>query len=160
MPSPFLTPALTPDEAFVWQFAHLVAIMGYVVSTSALSALVLASDVPNANPKQLANAYRVNSVSQLATGSRFFHCHGLAIALLFMGVISMTHEHRQHADVRCRKRYRLASRFAVCLVLFLLPLAHSLRSLDLISLTLSLSTWVLIFELWGKSCKGQSFIGD
>ncbi|XP_044723791.1 uncharacterized protein HRG_01687 [Hirsutella rhossiliensis] len=77
-----------------------------------------------------------------------------------MGVISLTHEHRQPANLRCRKRYRLTNRGVVCLVLFLLPLARELRSLDLISISLGLSAWVLLFELWSKSCKGQSFIGN
>lgn len=134
--------------------------MGYIVSTSTLTALVLAADVPGASVGQLAKPYRPTLVPRLAKGSRFLYCHGLVVTLFFMGVISLTHEHRRPAGMRCRKRYRLANRLAACLVLFLLPLAPSLRSLHLISIPLGLSAWILMVELWGKMSKDQSFVTE
>lgn len=134
--------------------------MGYIVATSALSTLVLATDVPNTNPEQLAEPYSSRAEEHFSSGVRFFYCQGLAIALLSMGVIALSHDHRVPATLRWAKGYRLANRLAVCIVMFCLPMAHSLRSLDLISVTLGLSAWVLIVELWGNSCQDDPFIGE
>ncbi|EHK24411.1 uncharacterized protein TRIVIDRAFT_29877 [Trichoderma virens Gv29-8] len=147
-------------SAGIWEFAHLMFVMGYIVATSALSRLVLATDVPDTNPEQLAEPYRDSAEDHFNAGVRFFYCHGLAIALLSMGAISFSHEHKKLPMLRLSKNVRLANRIAVCIVMFFLPLAHSLRSLSLISVTLSLSIWVLIVELWGKSCTDDPFIGE
>lgn len=77
-----------------------------------------------------------------------------------MGVIAYCHEHRKPATLRWSKNARLANRFAVCIVMFLLPLAKSLNSLNLISITLGLTVWVLLVELFGKSCRNDPFIGE
>jgi hypothetical protein len=148
------------DIAGLWGFAHLPFVMGYIVATAALSRLVLAADVPGTNPNQLAEPYRDSSEDHFSAGVRFFYCHGLAIALLSMAAISFTHEHKKPPTLRLHKNIRLANRIAVCIIMFLLPLAQSLRSLNLISITLSLTIWVLIVELWGKSCKDDPFIGE
>ncbi|KAJ6442007.1 low temperature requirement A protein(LtrA) [Purpureocillium lavendulum] len=148
------------NTAILWQFAHLPFVMGYIVATSGLSTLVLASDVANANPEQLAEPYSSHSEDHFGNAVRFFYCQGLAIALLSMTAISLSHDHRTPATLRWAKRYRLVNRVAVCIVMFLLPLAHSLDSLELIGTTLGLSAWVLIVELFGKSCKDDPFIGE
>lgn len=134
--------------------------MGYILASAGLSKLVLTTDVPNTDPEQLAEHYRVVAEEDIAPGIRYFYCHGLAIALLSMAVISLTHDHRKPPTLRWSKNYRLANRVAVCLVMFFLPMVESLRSLDLISITLGLTTWVLLVELWGKSCKDDPFIGE
>jgi hypothetical protein len=54
----------------------------------------------------------------------------------------------------------MANRFAVCIILFCLPTAHSINSLNLISITTGLVAWVLILELWGVSCPNESFFGE
>lgn len=131
--------------------------MAYIVATSALSTLVLATDVPGTEIEQLSEADRPRSEEHFPLGVRFFYCHGLAITLLAMGFISLGHAHRSPRGMRLAKKYRLANRVAVCLIMFLLPLAQDLRSLDLISITFGLVVWVLVVELWGKSCKGDSF---
>lgn len=64
------------------------------------------------------------------------------------------------AGVRIRKAYRLANRFSICLIFFLLPLATSLNSLQLISITTGLVVYVLLVELWGMSCPTESFFGE
>lgn len=127
------------------------------MATSALSTLVLATDVPGTEIEQLSEADRPRSEEHFPLGVRFFYCHGLAIALLSMGLISLSHAHRSPTGMRLAKKYRLANRLAVCLIMFLLPLAQDLRSLELISITLGLVVWVLVVELWGKSCKGDSW---
>ncbi|KAM0257835.1 hypothetical protein ACHAQJ_004139 [Trichoderma viride] len=146
--------------AGLWGFAHLPFVMGYIVATAALSRLVLATDVPGTNPNQLAEPYRNSSEDHFSAGVRFFYCHGLAIALLSTAAISFSHDHKKPPTLRLHKNIRLANRIAACIIMFLLPLAHSLRSLHLISITLSLTIWVLIVELWGKSCKDDPFIGE
>lgn len=134
--------------------------MSYIVATSALSRLVLATDVPGTDLNQLAEPYRDSAEDHFNAGVRFFYCHGLAIALLCMTAISFSHEHKKQPTLRLSKNIRLANRIAVCVIMFFLPLATSLRSLNLISITLSLTVWVLIVELWGKSCTDDPFIGE
>ncbi|KAM5355648.1 hypothetical protein ACJ41O_002294 [Fusarium nematophilum] len=144
----------------IWNYAHLPFIMGYILASAGLSKLVLATDSPGANPEQLSGHYVDRAEDEIANGIRFFYCHGLAIALLFMGVISATHQHRRPATLRWSKKTRLANRLAVCVVMFFLPMAKSLSSLNLISITLGLSVWVLLVELFGKSCRNDPFIGE
>lgn len=150
----------SPITAGLWGFSHLPFVMGYIVATSALSRLVLATDVPGTGSNQLAEPYRDSAEDHFNSGVRFFYCHGLAIALLCMAAISFSHEHKKQPTLRLNKSIRLANRIAVCIIMFFLPLATSLRSLDLISITLSLTVWVLIIELWGKSCRDDPFIGE
>ncbi|KAM6537206.1 hypothetical protein FALCPG4_003144 [Fusarium falciforme] len=147
-------------SATVWNYAHLPFIMGYILASAGLSKLVLATDAGGANAEQLSEHYSHRAEDEVANGIRFFYCHGLAIALLFMGVIAHCHEHRKPATLRWSKNIRLANRFAVCIVMFLLPLAKSLNSLNLISITLGLTVWVLLVELFGKSCRNDPFIGE
>ena len=132
--------------------------MGFIVATSALSTLVIAADVPNANPEQLAEPYVGRSEDHFSSGVRFFYCQGLAVALLSMGAIALSHDHREFPTLRWAKRWRMANRIGVCIILFFLPMSESLNSLSLISTTLGLSAWVLIVELFGKACTEDSFI--
>ncbi|KAI6761986.1 hypothetical protein HG531_002539 [Fusarium graminearum] len=146
--------------ASIWHYAHLPFIMGYILSSAGLSKLVLAADTPGANPEHLTEHYIERTDPEIADGIRYFYCHGLAIALFFMGVISACHDHRHPATRRLSKKTRLANRALVCLILFCLPLAKSLNSLNLISITLGLTVWVLLLELFGKSCRSDPFIGE
>jgi hypothetical protein len=73
------------------------------------------------------------------------------------GLISASHTHKEIVGQRWKKRYRLAARFAVALVLFCLPLAKHLDSLTLISTTTGLIVLVLLLEIWGTSCVQDSF---
>ncbi|KAI5462282.1 bacterial low temperature requirement A protein-domain-containing protein [Mariannaea sp. PMI_226] len=147
-------------SAIIWGHAHLPFVMGYILASAGLSKLVFITDTPGTNPEQLSEAYLERTESDVPNGIRFFYCHGLAIALLFMGVISACHEHRVPATLRWSKRTRLAIRAAVCIILFFLPMAKSLNSLHLISITLGLSGCVLLAELFGKSCRNDPFIGE
>jgi hypothetical protein len=134
--------------------------MGYIIASAALSKLVLATDCPNADAHDLTPHYEERSEHEVANGIRFFYCHGMAIALLAMGAISASHEHKLFTTMRVPKIYRLGNRFAVCVILFLLPLAHDLNSVNLISITVGLIVWVLLIEIWGKSCSDDPFIGE
>ncbi|KAK8143257.1 hypothetical protein G3M48_007503 [Beauveria asiatica] len=145
------------NGAILWTFAHLPFIMGYIVASSALSTLVLATDIAGAHRDQLISPYYERSEEDFGLGVRFFYCHGLAIALLAMGAISWSHSHRSPPTTRIPKVYRLANRAAACVILFLLPLAENLKSLQLISTTLGLTVYVVIVEVWGRSCTDESF---
>jgi hypothetical protein len=134
--------------------------MGYILASAGLSKLVLTADTPDANPEHLTDHYIERAEPEIADGIRYFYCHGLAIALFFMGVISVTHNHRHPATRRLSKKTRLANRLLVCIILFCLPAAKSLNSLNLISITLALTVWVLLLELFGKSCRNDPFIGE
>ena len=78
------------------------------------------------------------------------------------GVISLCHIHKESSGdrIRIKKRTRLANRFAVCIILFCLPVVHWLNSLQLVSITTGLVVWVLLLELWGMSCPDESFFGE
>ncbi|KAM3427316.1 hypothetical protein NHJ13734_009025 [Beauveria thailandica] len=145
------------NGAILWTFAHLPFIMGYIVASSALSTLVLATDIAGAHRDQLISPYYERSEEDFGLGVRFFYCHGLAIALLAMGAISWSHSHRSPPTTRIPKVYRLANRAAACVILFLLPLAENLKSLQLISTTLGLTVYVVIVEVWGRSRTDESF---
>ncbi|KAM0265974.1 hypothetical protein ACHAPA_007333 [Fusarium lateritium] len=144
----------------IWHYAHLPFIMGYILASAGLSKLVLTADTPDANPEHLTDHYIERAEPEIADGIRYFYCHGLASALLFMGVISATHSHRHPPTRRLSKKTRLANRLVVCVILFCLPAAKSLNSLNLISITLALTLWVLLLELFGKSCRNDPFIGE
>lgn len=144
--------------AVLWGQAHLPFIMAYILAAASLSKLVVATDLPDADPHDLTHHYELRSEPEVSAGIRIFYCHGLAIALLCMGAIAFSNDHKTPPDMRIPKRWRLANRAVVCLVLFLLPLAGDrLNSLQLISTTLGLVIWVLLLETWGKSCRCDSF---
>ena len=148
-------------SAVVWGAIHLPFIMSFVLGAAALSKLVLATDCQDTNIHDLTEFYAEKSEDHVPDGLRYFYCCGLGLALLFMGIVSLTHVHKDGpAGVRIQKRYRLINRFAVCIILFCLPTAHDLNSLQLISVTTALVIWVLLLELWGMSCPKESFFGE
>lgn len=74
-----------------------------------------------------------------------------------MAVISLTHVHKKVSNAKLSKRMRLAYRVAVAIVIICLPLAESLSSLDLITITACLVVSVLVLDIFGNSCSGDSF---
>ncbi len=79
---------------------------------------------------------------------------------ILLGLISVSHIHKDAEGIRIPKKYRLVNRFIVCVVLICLPTTHALNSLQLIATTTGLTIWVLTLELWGMSCWGESFFGE
>lgn len=163
--------------AVLWNAAHLPFIMSYVLGAAALSKLVVAHDCNDTSLEDLTENYMLKSEDEIPIGLRWFYCAGLGIALFCMGtlqspfsylttnlvkgLISMSHIHKDGPmGMRIRKRYRMVNRFGVCIVLFCLPTAHSLNSLQLISIVTGLIVWVLLVELWGCSCPEESFFGE
>lgn len=78
-----------------------------------------------------------------------------------LAIISICHVHKEpeKGNIRLRKRVRIISRFVICIILFCLPTAQSLNSLQLLSTTTGLISWVLVLELWGTSNPSQKFSG-
>ena len=148
------------NAAFLWQNAHLMFIMGYILASAALSKLVVAADCRDSPAETLTEAYQHRSEEHVPIGLRFYYCTGLAVALLSMGLIAFAHEHKLPITCRLPKWVRLGNRLAVCVILFALPAAQGVNSLNLIGVTVSLSVWVLLVELWGKSCPDEAFWGD
>ncbi|KAG4435489.1 hypothetical protein IFR05_009028 [Cadophora sp. M221] len=148
-------------SAMLWGSVHLPFIMSFVLAAGSLSKLVVATDCHDAELEDLTEFYQHKSEHEIPIGLRWFYCAGLGIALFCMGLISISHIHKDAPRTRIPKRYRLINRFIICLILILLPLSHSsLNSLHLIATTTGLTIWVLVLELWGMSCWGESFFGE
>ncbi|RDL38443.1 Uncharacterized protein BP5553_02783 [Venustampulla echinocandica] len=150
-------------SALLWGAAHLPFVMSYVLGAAALSKLVVATDLHDAHLEDLTDAYIEKSDHEIPIGLRWFYCVGMGLAMFCMGIISICHIHKDSprgGRVRIRKRYRMVNRFGVCIVLFCLPLAESLNSLQLISIVTGTIVWVLLLELWGVSCPEDSLFGE
>ncbi len=141
-----------------WISAHLPFIMSYILAAATLTRLVLAHDCDDADAEQtLGERYALNSPAELEMGMRWFYCGGLGLSLMTMGLISLCHIHKKLPDAHLAKRVRLAIRCGVAVVIICLPLAHSLNSLHLISITTSLVVLVLALDIFGNSCQGGKF---
>lgn len=144
-------------SACVWVSSHLPFIMGYVLAASTLSQLVLAHDSSNADPHDLGEEYEARSEPEVSKALRWFYCGGLGVALISMALISFCHIHKRVAKARLRKRPRLIFRVCIAIIIICLPLADSLSSLGLISITTALVFLVLALDLFGMSCEGDKF---
>lgn len=141
-------------SAFAWTFSHLPFIMAFVLGSGGLSKLVLALDTPDSRPEALTDANRSKAKLHVAMGIRWFYCAGYAIALSFMGFISIAHVHKDWATLRISKKYRLAGRFIVAIIIAFLPLAGDrLNSLQLVGIVTGLIIFVLGLELWFAACR-------
>lgn len=139
--------------AFGWNFCHLPFIMAYVLGGAALSKLVLAVDTVDSHLDALTETYQLKAEEEISMGIRWFYCAGFAIALSFMAFISITHVHKHSPTLRLKKRFRLAGRFVIALIILLLPLADGLNSLQLVGIVTALVASALLLELWAGSCK-------
>lgn len=147
-------------SSMAWIAAHLPFVMAYVLAAATLSKLVLAHDCADANVEDLGETYAEKSAAiggELPQGLRWFYCSGIGLSLIFMALISFCHIHKKIPNARLLKRPRLAVRVCIGIVIICLPLAHSLNSLDLISITTALVFFVLVLDLYGNSCAGEKF---
>ncbi|AEO63816.1 uncharacterized protein THITE_157734 [Thermothielavioides terrestris NRRL 8126] len=110
----------------VWQWAHFVLSMAFILAAAALSKMVLLTDCPNAPLDGLTALYQGRSGDAMSLGLRLYYCAGLGIALACMGFISLSHEYREPIGF-CRfpKWVRLANRFGVSVIFMCLPAAGS-----------------------------------
>jgi len=140
------------SSATVWNVVHLPFIMAFVLGGGALSRLVVATDTTGSRLDHLTPKYQTRSEPEIRTGVRWFYCAGFGIALACMGVISISHVHKEIEGLRLKKRYRLMFRFAISVILICLPLAESLDSLCLVGIVTALIVLALGTELWAMSC--------
>ena len=147
-------------SSLAWISMHLPFVMAYVLAAATLSKLVLAHDCADANSRDLGEGYAQKSEAigdELPVGLRWFYCCGIGVSLICMAVISFSHIHKKIPNARLLKRPRLAIRICIGVAIICLPLAHSLTSLGLISITTSLVALVLLLDLYGNSCAGDKF---
>lgn len=137
--------------SMIWTMSHLPFIMAYVLGGGALSRLVLAVDTPDSHLDALAEPYRAKAEADIPWGIRWFYCGGFSVALIFMGFISISHVHKEIEGLRWKKRYRLTGRYAIAVIILLLPLAESLDSLELVGIVTALVFVALVLELWACS---------
>ena len=100
----------------------------------------------------LTETYRARSEEHIEPGIRWFYCAGFGIALASMGIISISHIHKETEGLRLRKRYRLVWRYAIAIIMICLPLAEDLNSLQLVGTMTGLVVFLLVCELWASSC--------
>ncbi|KAK6537795.1 hypothetical protein TWF694_010701 [Orbilia ellipsospora] len=147
-------------SSFLWVNAHLLFVLGFTIAGAGLSKLVLAHDCQDTNVENLYITYEEKSFEAVEDALRWFYCGGLAAALLSMAGISLSHLHKDIYTQKISKKYRLAYRFAVCIVWLCLPAARDhLNSLHLISITTGMTISVVALEIYGTSCKGDDMFG-
>lgn len=162
------------------KYKYLLQTSAVVLGASALSKFVLATDCSDARLEDLTETYMSKADAKIPAGLRWFYCVGFGTALacmsrsicykninskstkLFSGAISVCHIHKDTKGfrIRIRKRYRVANRLVVCIIMCCLPTVHSLDSLQLVSVMTGLVVWVLLLELWGMSCPDESLFGE
>ncbi|EFW98424.1 hypothetical protein CMQ_4276 [Grosmannia clavigera kw1407] len=143
------------ESAWLWQNAHLLFTLAFVLSSAALSRLVVATDCANAPLDSLTPAFQAKATSHLGLGLRLYYSTGLGVALAAYALIAATHVHKATPHCRLTKPLRLANRLAVAAVLCALPAARHLSSLQLVAIATGLLVWVLAFEVWGTSDRGE-----
>lgn len=130
--------------------------MSFVLSAGALAVLVRAHDCPNADVESLYETFIPRSEDHISAGLQWYYCGGLGISLICLAIIAWTHTHRKIPNQRIKKHFRLLFRILVAVVIICLPLAH-LDSLQLVATTTGLVLCVLVMELVGSTCWGESF---
>ncbi|KAK0102068.1 hypothetical protein ONS96_006032 [Cadophora gregata f. sp. sojae] len=146
-------------SAWVWIFGHLPFIMGYTLSATAMSKIVLAHDVSHADDGSLEKPYNEESEEYVATGLRWFYRGGLCVALIFSCIISLSHIYHVKGDARLTREARLIFRSGAAVSILMLPLVpkERLQSLALVGITCSIVIACLIVDLYGLSSKDRDF---
>ena len=73
------------------------------------------------------------------------------------GIISLCHVHKDFDGERIGKRYRISVRLSVAIIIIFLPLADSLSSLKLISITTGLTFLTLMVDVYGSTSIHDDF---
>jgi len=148
-------------SAFTWITIHLPFVMSFTLAAASLAKIVIAHDTSGTTAEDLLEPYSGRSEEELPESIWWFYCVGLGIALACTACINLSHVQKSIPNQRLTRPYRIAVRFAVSLVLILLPLARHqhLTSLDLVAITTSLVSFVLLVELLGGLCSGDAFWG-
>ncbi|KAL2061020.1 hypothetical protein VTL71DRAFT_9072 [Oculimacula yallundae] len=146
-------------SAWIWIFGHLPFIMGYTLSATAMSKIVLAHDVSHSDEASLEKPYDEESPEHIAAGLRWFYCGGLCVALIFSCIISFSHIYTVKEDARLTREARLLFRTGAAVTVLLLPLVaeERLQSLALVGITCSIIISCLIVDLYGLSSRDKDF---
>ena len=72
--------------SLLWVSVHLPFIMSFVLSSAALSRLVIAHDCRDASVEDLVDVYAANSLEQIDVGLRWYYCVGMGVALASMSM--------------------------------------------------------------------------
>ncbi|KAF2028544.1 hypothetical protein EK21DRAFT_69518 [Setomelanomma holmii] len=146
-------------SALTWFSIHLPFIMSFVLSSSAIAVLVRAHDCPDAPLDSLFETFIPRSEEHISSGLQWYYCGSLSISLFCLAVIAFTHTHRKIPNQRVHKHPRLVYRMLVAIIIITLPKAH-MNSLQLIATTTGLVVSVLVLELVGSSCWGESVLWE
>ncbi|CAK7266824.1 hypothetical protein SEPCBS57363_002287 [Sporothrix epigloea] len=144
-----------PESAYIWQYAHLLFTLAFILSSAALSRFVVATDCPNASVESLTEMYQERSSPEISLGLRLYYSTGLGVSLFSMSLIALCHQHKTLPMARLSKGARMANRLVVAAIFCALPAAQSLSSLKVMSIATGLLGWVLIIEIYGLSCVGD-----
>ena len=144
-----------PETAYIWQYAHLLFTLAFILSSAALTRFVVATDCPNAPLDGLTETYQERSSADISLGLRLYYSTGLGVSLFALTIIALCHQHKIPPTARLPKWARMANRLAVAAVFCALPAAQGLSSLKVMSIATGLIGWVLIFEIYGQSCVGD-----
>lgn len=74
-----------------------------------------------------------------------------------LGIISLCHVHKEFDGERIGKRCRISVRLSVATILIFLPLADSLSSLQLVSITTGLVLLTLMVDVYGSTSVHDEF---
>ncbi|KIH91560.1 hypothetical protein SPBR_01379 [Sporothrix brasiliensis 5110] len=143
------------ETAYIWQYAHLLFTLAFILSSAALTRFVVATDVDNASLDSLTEMYQARSSPELSLGLRLYYSTGLGVSLFSMTLIALCHQHKIPPTARLPKWARMANRLAVSAIFCALPAAQTLSSLSVMSIATGLIAWVLIVEIYGQSCVGD-----
>lgn len=141
-----------------WTLIHLPFIMGYVLAGATIAQLVLAHDFPNSDPEKKLGSHSVDdSLETVGSTLRWFYCGGLGVAIIGMAIVAMCHVHKKRPNRYMSKKFRLMVRCCIGIIVICLPLAESLNSLHLISITVSLVILILMIDIFGNTCAEDHF---
>ncbi|KAL1894562.1 hypothetical protein Sste5346_005797 [Sporothrix stenoceras] len=143
------------ETAYIWQYAHLLFTLAFILSSAALTRFVVATDSPNSPYDSLTEMYQERSSPELSLGLRLYYSTGLGISLFSMTLIALCHQHKIPPTARLPKWARMANRLVVATIFCALPAAQKLTSLQVMSIATGLIGWVLIVEIYGQSCVGD-----
>ncbi|KAF3037702.1 hypothetical protein E8E11_000079 [Didymella keratinophila] len=85
-----------------------------------------------------------------------YYCSGPGVSLICLALIAWSQTNRKIPNQRVKKNFRILFRIVIAIVMICLSLAH-LDSLELVATTTALNACVLVLELGGRTCWGESF---
>lgn len=126
------------------------------LSAGALAVLVRAHDCPNAEVETLYETFIGRPEDHISESLVGYYCSGPGVSLICLALIAWSQTNRKIPNQRVKKNFRILFRIVIAIVMICLSLAH-LDSLELVATTTALNACVLVLELGGRTCWGESF---